>query len=178
MTSIVFIVLAALLSIAALLVVAYPILTRAGASQAPVGAAESLDELLAQRDAALQALRELNFDRQVGKITAEDFAAFEANLKRTAADRLRALDEWEAQSDKSLERLLERTVAVRRESLKSDGRACSDCGRRAAAEDKFCAGCGASLPAAQTVRTANTCPKCGLPHQPGDRFCAGCGSPL
>lgn len=179
MSSIVFIVLAALLSGAALFVVAYPVLTRTGAAQPETStASESLQELLAQRDAALQALRELSFDRQVGKITEEDFVVFEANLKRTAADRLRALDEWEAQSDKVLDRLLERAVTVRRESLQADGRTCPRCGRRAATEDKFCAGCGASLPAAQAVNAANECPKCGRPHEPGDRFCAGCGGPL
>ena len=114
----------------------------------------------------------------MGKITEEDFVVFEANLKRTAADRLRALDEWEAQSDQSLERLLERAVTSRREALKSDGRLCARCGRHAATEDKFCAGCGAALPAAQALSAATGCPKCGLPYEPGDRFCAGCGGPL
>ena len=79
-----FIVLAVLLSAAALLAVAYPMLARARAATPAAGAAqETLDELLGQRDATLQALRELNFDHNLGKIGDEDFVAFEANLKQT-----------------------------------------------------------------------------------------------
>lgn len=174
MNSIVFLLFTAVLSAAALFVVAFPILSKAGAAQpATSTAAETLDELLAQRDAALQALRELNFDRQVGKVTAEDFGVFEGNLKRIAADRLRALDAWEAQSDK----LLEGAVASRRASLKAGG-ACLGCGRPVAATDKFCTGCGASLPEGPVEAKAAGCSQCGRPYEPGDRFCASCGAPL
>ena len=87
-----FIVLAILLTAAALLAVAYPILAKAPAAKPATTATESLDELLGQRDAAMQALRELNFDHRVGKISDADFAVFDANLKHEAAETLRALD--------------------------------------------------------------------------------------
>ena len=177
-----FIVLAILLTAAALLAVAYPILSKGSAATPSSSAEESLDELLGQRDAAMQALRELNFDHRMGKISDEDFAVFELNLKQNAAETLRALDEWEAQTDDDLDQSLEREVAARRSQLISGGRACPSCGRPAAGDDKFCAICGAAL--AQTPAPAVlppegiVCAKCGRSADPDDRFCAGCGQVL
>ncbi len=169
-----FIVLAILLSAAALIGVAYPIIARTReAKPATSTTQETLDELLARRDAAFQALRDLSFDHRVGKITDEDFVAFEANLKQVAADALQALDEWEKEADGGLERAVEAEIAARRAALSGSGRTCPKCGRPSTPEDKFCASCGASLPAA--VPIAKLCPQCGRPFEAGDRFCAGCG---
>ncbi|MGC8779255.1 MAG: double zinc ribbon domain-containing protein, partial [Anaerolineae bacterium] len=166
---------------AALAIVAYPIIGKGrGAGPATASADEELAELLARRDAAFQALRDLNFDRQVGKVTDEDFAIFEANLKAAAASALAALDAWEAAADRKLDAVLERAIAVRRAALVS-GRTCPACGRPAAAEDKFCARCGAALPAVEpkpTPSAGQTCPQCGRPVGPADRFCGGCGAAL
>lgn len=175
-----FLALAILLAIAAFLLVSYPIISkvRSGAP-ATSSAEETLNELLAQRDSAFQALRELNFDHEVGKITDEDFLVFEANLKQTAANTLRALDGWEAEADLDLNLALEAEIAARRAVLQG-GRVCAVCGRAATADDKFCAGCGAPLPAApiEPEPAALTCPNCARPFEAGDRFCAGCGQPL
>jgi hypothetical protein len=112
---------------------------------APSAAQETLEELLAQRDAAFQALRDLNFDHRVGKISDEDFAVFEANLKQVAADALRALDEWEQEADRLLEGVVWRQAKARRPAEGESDRRCPECGRLAAPEDKFCASCGARL---------------------------------
>lgn len=176
-----FIVLAILLSAVALFAVAYPIVLRSGSAQPAIASArETLEELLAQREAAFQALRELAFDHQVGKITDEDFVAFEANLKLHAADVLRALDRWEAEADADLDDALEQAVRARRAALREsqdDSVACPACGSPAAADDKFCPACGATLTAPQPAASP-ACPRCGRPAEPGDRFCAGCGQAL
>ncbi len=178
-----FIITAILLSIAALLIVAYPILAKSGEVQPSFSAAhEQLGELLARRDAAFQALRDLSFDHRVGKVTDEDFAVFEANLKDVAAEALAEIDRWEATTDASLESALARGVAEARSPRPEVGdRECPNCGRAAAADDLFCASCGASLPApyrAATPEPERTCPACGRTVEPNDRFCASCGSPL
>lgn len=166
------IVLAFLLGAVALAVVAYPIFvsSRAVAASSAATAAEKLEELLAQRDAALTALRDLNFDHRVGKITDEDFVAFEAHLKQVAANALRALDEWELDADRALQ-----PVLADRKPAGAGDRHCPACGHVAAAQDKFCAVCGAALPAAAEIRV---CAHCGRPYAEGDRFCAGCGHAL
>jgi hypothetical protein len=154
---------------------------------------ERLDELLAQREAAFQALRELNFDHNVGKITDEDFVAFEAGLKRHAAETLRALDAWETEADDDLDLEIEAEIEARRQSSapRGNGHAatpdaaaapCPACGKPTAASDRFCAGCGADLAAARVAAPAPAagpkCAACGQPAQPGDRFCGNCGQPL
>lgn len=191
MNPFVFVLLAAGLIGAAFYLVALPLLqeARRNAHPAPiVSEQERLNELLAQRDAAFQALRELSFDYKVGKITDDDFSAFEAGLKQNAANTLRALDEWEATSELDLDALMEdailthKSTLVAPEAAEPDGRQCARCDQPVLTGDKFCAGCGASLPAAvslparQEVQPA--CPNCGQPHAPADRFCARCGQTL
>jgi predicted nucleic acid-binding Zn ribbon protein len=172
-----FIVLAILLTAAALIGVAYPIIARTHeAKHVTSTTKETLDELLARRDAAFQALRDLSFDHRVGKITDEDFVTFEANLKQVAAGALQALDEWEKEADEGLAQVIEAEIAARRVALSGGGRTCPKCGRPATPEDKFCASCGAPLPAA--VPVARLCPRCGRPFEADDRFCAGCGQSL
>jgi hypothetical protein len=177
---IIFILVSMLLAVLALLAVAYPVLARRrGSEPAVTPAEETLAELLSQRDGVFQALRELRFDHDVGKITDEDYVAFEGSLKQTAANSLRALDEWEARADLELEPAIAEAVAARAASIAASGVVCPNCGRPAGPEDRFCGRCGAALPEAEpAVPEAPACPNCGRPHEPGDRFCAGCGQAL
>ncbi len=193
MNPIVFVVLTAILIGGAFYLVALPILQHARRASAPPSFTleqERLDDLIASRDAMFQALRELNFDHRVGKITDEDFMAFEAHLKHNAAESLRALDEWEKEADEELDRIVERAVRARKQYLASEGgaerrpadydRICAKCGRPASIADRYCGGCGAPLPegAAREPTPVLACPTCGQPYHAEDRFCAGCGQTL
>jgi hypothetical protein len=173
---------AVLMCVVAVLAVAYPVLEQVTQRGAATSSAEDeLEELLAERDAAFQALRDLNFDHQVGKITDEDYVIFEANLKETAANSLRALDGWESETDSEVDLALERAVAARRAALAASGTACPNCGRTTAAGDVFCAGCGQPMTQAPPMAPQTpslACPHCGRVNELGDRFCAACGQPL
>jgi Double zinc ribbon len=176
------IIVAVLMSIVAVLAVAYPVLAQMGERGPTTSSAEdTLEELLAERDATFQAIRDLKFDHQIGKITDEDFMVFEANLKESAANALRTLDRWESETDSEVDLVLERAVAARRAALGTPGLACSNCGRPSAAGDTFCAGCGESIvqtPSTTPQKPALTCPHCGRLNEVEDRFCTGCGQPL
>lgn len=193
MNPIIFVVLAAILIGGSFYLVALPVLQHARRTSAPPSPTleqERLDDLLADRDAAFQALRELNFDHRVGKITDEDFAAFEAHLKLNAAACLRALDEWEREADSDLEDIVEHAVHARIPTVidasaagrieEGDGQACPKCGNPAFPDDRFCGSCGAPLPdSAPPQATASlVCPTCGHLHLPDDKFCPGCGQTL
>jgi predicted RNA-binding Zn-ribbon protein involved in translation (DUF1610 family) len=170
----IFITLSLLIAFAALLAVAYPILSKArGGGPVSASAEETVDELLAQRDAVFQALRELRFDHEVGKITDEDYVIFEGSLKQTAANSLRALDEWESGADRDLGEALEAAGAARVIAPSEGAIVCPRCGRPAGPEDKFCRRCGAPLPEAADAEAV--CPNCGRPVEAGDEFCASCG---
>ena len=89
-------VLAALLAVVAALLVARPFLRE------PEPASDRLDELSErerrrlelseERDRALAALKELEFDHRTGKIGDDDYRALVGPLRRAAAEALRGLD--------------------------------------------------------------------------------------
>ncbi len=174
-----------LLVLAVLVVLAYPIVRQARGEQSPVvstSSAETLADLLAERSAAFQAIRDLQFDHEVGKISDADLVVYEAQLKQNAAETLRRLDAWETGADGALGLSIERRVRARRAALvRADARPCPQCGRPLAAADRFCTNCGRAVeaaPRAATVSVAAVCPKCERPVAADDRFCPRCGQPL
>jgi hypothetical protein len=88
--------LAAALAVVAVVFVARPFLRE------PAPASDRLDEpaeaerrrleLVEERDRALAALKELEFDHRTGKISDEDYRAQVGPLRRRAAETLRALE--------------------------------------------------------------------------------------
>ena len=99
-------VLAAILAVAAVLFVARPFLRE------PEPADDRLDQpgalerrhlaLAEERDRALAALKELEFDHRTGKITDEDYRALVGPLRRRAAETLRALEPRTAAAPREL----------------------------------------------------------------------------
>jgi hypothetical protein len=85
-------VLGGLLAVAAVWFVARPFLTGATGRERleePDAGRLALGE---QRDRALAALKELEFDHRTGKVSDEDYRRQVGELRRVAADALRALD--------------------------------------------------------------------------------------
>ena len=120
---------------------------------------DPLVELTARRDSVYQALRELRFDHQVGKVSEADYKVFDAQLKGQAVAVLKEIDGLKkAEADPTLDAQIEAEIA----DLRSNGQAPS------------------SAPAAETgpVTPVNFCPKCGTKLKPGDRFCGKCGIAL
>jgi hypothetical protein len=91
-------VLGALLAAAAVVVVAWPFLREPGLDPErdrlanPDAAERRRLELAEERDRALAALKELEFDHRTGKVSDEDYRALVGPLRRRAAETLRALD--------------------------------------------------------------------------------------
>ena len=90
-------VLAALLAVCLVLYVARPFLrepeTADDALETPGEEELRRLELAEERDRALQALRELEFDHRTGKVSDEDYRSLVGPLRRSAAEALKALDE-------------------------------------------------------------------------------------
>ena len=87
---------AAVLAVACVVFVALPFLREPDAPDDTLPtageAARRRADLVAQRDRALAALKELEFDHRTGKVSDEDYRALVAPLRRSAAESLRALD--------------------------------------------------------------------------------------
>jgi hypothetical protein len=90
--------LAALLAVVCVVVVALPFLRRPGLSAAedrlaqPSAGERRRLELAEERDRALAALKELEFDHRTGKVSDEDYRQLVGPLRRRAAEALKALD--------------------------------------------------------------------------------------
>jgi hypothetical protein len=89
-------VIGALIAIAAAIVVALPFLREPAAGDDRLDAPDELEQrrlaLSEERDRALAALKELEFDHRTGKVSDEDYRALVGPLRRGAAEALRALE--------------------------------------------------------------------------------------
>ncbi len=129
-------------------------------------------------DGAVAALREIEFDRETGKLSDSDYAELKTRYTREALAELRAADAREAPTapvftpvavlsiDESADPV---EAAIRR--ARENQRSCGVCGPRPEPDATYCSSCGRYLPGA--------CAKCGTSVDlVGSRFCSGCGDQL
>lgn len=122
--------------------VAYPFIQRRGLREEYTTTAESL---LAEREAALAALRDLDFDKTVGKVTPEDYAAQRAGLVARGVAVLKQMDAVGLSgAETSVDEAIEQAVARRRQT--ANARTCAQCHTPASTTDRFCSHCGQPLP--------------------------------
>jgi hypothetical protein len=92
-------ILGALLAVSAVVLVALPFLRESKGDDLLESSSPVEDQRLAfseERDRALAALKELEFDHTTGKVSDEDYRSLVGPLRRAAADALRAIDEIDA----------------------------------------------------------------------------------
>lgn len=116
-----------------------------------------------QHTATLKALRDLEFDFSLGKVTEGDYNALRPQLVSEAAQSLPSPKTVEKPSDSALEAL----ILARKETLEKQY-ACPHCGKKIKASDNFCPACGGTVD--------SFCPKCGKRLEPDSIFCPGCGT--
>lgn len=171
------------LAVAALVYVLFPLFDAVVATQARVGTRPAPPP-----ENAIDALREIEFDRATGKLSDDDYASLKAQYTRTALVELRARetvspvgapavagsvgnapadsapnDQLAGDAMDAAEAAVRRYRAVRR--------SCDTCGPRPEPDPTFCSSCGNYLEGA--------CAHCGARiDQPASRFCANCGSSL
>ncbi len=193
--------LSALLTIAALALVFYPLYLQSRRNGWLTASREeqTLEEYEARYQALLASIRDLMFDYEMGKVAEDDYhhllhqAKLQAAQVRQQMDRLIQGDTpaLEAGLDADIEALvrqarqsrqvdpaLARQVEAEIEALKqtpSTAAVCPHCGKPAQPGDRFCAYCGQSLP---ELPAGPTCPHCAAPVYPDDAFCARCGAAL
>lgn len=147
------------------------------------GEAMARDELLRSKRLLLEALREVEFDRQAGKLDDDDSGALRRELEprvMAVMKKIDAIDQVDVRGVAVEAELSRRMTAgasaaalgstaaasAPTESAASAGK-CSTCGRAHGPEDRFCQGCGAS--------TVAYCKACDLRLEPDSRFCQQCG---
>lgn len=122
--------------------------------------------LLAERDRLLDALAELDFDKELGKVPGDLYPLQRENLLKRGADVLRKLDGLQASGAVGLAEEIEGRVARRRAKLAS------------AVDDPLEAMIAARKEAHQSRGGTKFCSNCGARTAPGDKFCVSCGERL
>ncbi|HEY7612011.1 MAG TPA: zinc ribbon domain-containing protein [Gemmatimonadales bacterium] len=132
---------------------------------------EPLEQEETARGVALLALKDIEFDRETGKLSGEDYRFLKEKYTAQALEALRAEAMVEMPDD------VEALVASRVRALRSAAAGappgsplCPTCGPRPELDALFCSTCGSRLPA-QT-----TCAHCGAGLTAESRFCEGCGN--
>lgn len=165
----------ALVIVAAIAFVAYPLFQRSDELDvAFVGLTDPVYEnLIVQRDATYSAIKDLENDHAMGKLSDGDYRSLRVKYESKAVAILQELDGLKGspqpESMLTRERSIEEEVKRLRRSA-GEGK-CVKCGTPHAPDDVFCAKCGASL---RGVR----CPSCGRRAALGDKFCGNCGSAI
>lgn len=159
---------AALVGLLALFMVLRPLIWPAPTAE-PVF--EPLDQEETPRGVALLALKEIEFDRETGKLSEEDYRFLTEKYTAQAIEALRAEEGTKAPDD--VEALIAHRVRALRSAAASvppGARVCATCGPRPEPDAAFCSTCGSRLPAPAT------CAHCGAALGADSRFCEGCGS--
>ncbi|MES3033292.1 MAG: zinc ribbon domain-containing protein [Gemmatimonadota bacterium] len=123
---------------------------------------------------AIEALREIEFDRATGKLSEDDYDGMKARYTVQALVELRAQDATQgrasapsASATPTAAEIAERLV----KKYRPGSTICTTHGLRPEPDALFCSECGSYLP--------GKCEQCGTPVvAPGAHFCTGCGHVL
>lgn len=170
--------------------------------QAPTPAAEQRAQLLSEREAALEALRDLEFERGIGNLDDADYAALRGAQRHKAVAILRELETLDSgdapaqattattqgpaeaaratastvRDEAALDARLEAEIAQARRRLAAslaDGAAARRCPACAVLHAPGARYC---TECGERFTLSDVCPACGAPRARRDRYCSGCGA--
>jgi hypothetical protein len=132
-----------------------------------------------QKRAVLRALKDLDYERSVGKISEEDYHEFSARYRAEAKRLIRDLDENLAEARKQVERDVERRVGKQQAAEAADAdEPDSEAPVKAAAVVEATSSPEHSPPIApkSSTRQLRECTACKTQNELDARFCKGCGA--
>lgn len=164
---------AAVVGVAVLYLVLQPLL----ASRVPKPTVfEPLDPEETPKGVALTALKEIEFDRETGKLSDADYEFLKAKYTGQALEALRAekasgeVDDVEVMIAARVQSLRSAATSTPSTPSPDSPRSCPGCGPRPETDALFCSTCGARLP------LAGTCAGCGAALAADSQFCERCGA--
>jgi len=165
--------LAVLISAGAAAYVLWPLFSRT--VSAPPVEDDQLTELLSRKDGLMIAIKDLEFDYQVGKLSEEDYQRFDARLRQQAISYMQQIDKLAPQTnqlDDSLEAEIARQRKTRAASVAVNGKAAPV---KMPVNTAAPTAVAVAVPAGGEV-VARFCTNCGQPLASGHKFCANCGT--
>lgn len=133
-----------------------------------------------QKRAVLRALKDLEYERSVGKISEDDFHEYSARYRAEAKRLMQTLDENLAEGRKQVERELERRLASVRGKTQGAAEANSEASEPEDRSPESGAEPEESEKKGPLLATAGglECSACQAKNEPDARFCKACGKPL
>ena len=131
--------------------------------------------LMAERDRILEAIEELEFDFNLGKIPETDFPGRRAILYQQGAEILKQIDEFEERLPlpaQNRDDLLEAAIQARRQNEPDKVR------RQPVREDDEIETLLAARRREKQDQSGGFCHQCGQAYQLSDKFCSKCGAVL
>ena len=151
------------LAVAGLGVVLYPLFVEPAA---PRAVRASTTESASERERAVDALREIEFDRETGKLSDVDYRELKATYTQEAVAAMRAEESAAVLADAGTDPAEAAVLAYRQRV-----HACVRCGPRPEPDAEYCSSCGGYL--------RGRCGHCAaVVTEPGAAFCTSCGSAL
>jgi rRNA maturation endonuclease Nob1 len=160
---------AAVVGLLALWLVFQPLLRPSRTRLAPI---EPIDPEETPKGVALTALKEIEFDRETGKLSDADYELLKSKYTAAALEALRLESAELKETSDDVEVIIAAKVRALRSAsttARSDVRSCESCGPRPEPDAVFCSTCGRPLPG------GSACDQCGAALQPDSRFCEACG---
>ena len=160
-------------------VVAWPLVRKKGGGKEPALVEDTeLGEMLAQKDAALLAISELETDYEMRNLSQDDYVELRKKYEEQAMALLKSVDELRSERvidtandiDKEIEGMVTRIRGARDGRKISGQNACPTCEAPVLPDAAFCSGCGTAL--------GTRCYACSAAISAGDRFCFQCGAAL
>jgi len=128
-----------------------PFTRRMEESRAPVVSGRTRAALEREKQLVLRSIKELEFDRAMGKVSEQDFAEMSGRLRQRATRLITQLDAGVSYRDQIQKevarRMADRPVHAGADGASAPGNAvkCPHCGTANDTDAKFCKRCGASL---------------------------------
>jgi len=164
------------LTVLAFAIIAYPFIRQRSPSVAATED-EQLQELHSRRDTTYSMLKELEFDKESGILSEEDYQELETRYKSKAISILRGLDDVGkgTEGEDAIENRIQKPRLAKSSSVDEE------------VEKDILMRRGKSRPVGKEVEKevigprrsqGRFCPQCGAGSQESDRFCSRCGARL
>jgi hypothetical protein len=129
-----------------------------------------------QKRAVLRALKDLEYERSVGKISEEDYNEYSARYRAEAKRLIRDLDENLSEARKQVERELERRVSKLERSGELDDASPEELAQPASVEATSSPENSPPIAAKSRKKELRECSACHTPNELDARFCKSCGA--
>jgi hypothetical protein len=129
-----------------------------------------------QKRAVLRALKDLEYERSVGKISEEDYHEYSARYRAEAKRLIRDLDESLAEARKQVEREVERRVGKRERALELEESSLDVAVPTAVVEATSSPVHEAPVAPKSAKKPLRECTACHIQNELDARFCKGCGA--